>query len=150
MVKEVPALTHAFCLIWWPFAWQPFSASTTSGASGCVTDRGPIWWRPTRTNQTKLNPTERNRTSPVTSSRGTCSAICSSSKQCRFLSLNLPFTSLLELTGSYLLNIRAEFEDWRPGLSQLLQPVPFPDDALADEVFIRSAELIALFNGLVA
>jgi len=38
----------------------------------------------------------------------------------------------------YLLIIKtiAEFDDWRPGLSQLLQPVPFPDDALADEVFI--------------
>lgn len=31
----------------------------------------------------------------------------------------------------------AEFEDWRPGLAQLLQPVPFPDEALADDVFIR-------------
>jgi len=39
----------------------------------------------------------------------------------------------------YLLIIKtiAKFDDWRPGLAQLLQSVPFPDDALADEVFIR-------------
>ncbi|KAK7082075.1 hypothetical protein SK128_001618 [Halocaridina rubra] len=30
-----------------------------------------------------------------------------------------------------------EFDDWRPGLAQLLQPIPFPDIALADEEFIR-------------
>lgn len=30
-----------------------------------------------------------------------------------------------------------EYDDWRPGLAQLLQPIPFPDVALADEKFIR-------------
>ncbi|KAG0726243.1 C-Maf-inducing protein [Chionoecetes opilio] len=30
-----------------------------------------------------------------------------------------------------------EYDDWRPGLAQLLQPIPFPDVALADEDFIR-------------
>ncbi|XP_064099710.1 C-Maf-inducing protein-like isoform X2 [Macrobrachium nipponense] len=30
-----------------------------------------------------------------------------------------------------------EYDDWRPGLAQLLQPIPFPDVALADEEFIR-------------
>ena len=33
-----------------------------------------------------------------------------------------------------------EFDDWRPGLAQLLQPVPFPDDALIDEIFIKYAK----------
>lgn len=32
---------------------------------------------------------------------------------------------------------RSEFDDWRPGLAQLLQPVPFPDEALVDDVFIK-------------
>lgn len=34
-----------------------------------------------------------------------------------------------------------EYDDWRPGLAQLLQPIPFPDVALADEKFIRSVSL---------
>ncbi|GIY85374.1 c-Maf-inducing protein [Caerostris extrusa] len=29
-------------------------------------------------------------------------------------------------------------EDWMPGLSQLLQPIPFPDDALADSLFTKN------------
>ncbi|XP_074646959.1 C-Maf-inducing protein-like [Tubulanus polymorphus] len=29
----------------------------------------------------------------------------------------------------------SEFDDWRPVLSSLLQPLPFPDDAIADEQF---------------
>ncbi|KAJ9597873.1 hypothetical protein L9F63_011274, partial [Diploptera punctata] len=32
----------------------------------------------------------------------------------------------------------SEYEDWRPVLAQLLQPIPFPSDALAHEAFIRS------------
>lgn len=39
-----------------------------------------------------------------------------------------------------LLICSVEFDDWRPGLAQLLQPVPFPDDALIDEVFIKYAK----------
>ncbi|KAK7789019.1 hypothetical protein R5R35_009972 [Gryllus longicercus] len=38
---------------------------------------------------------------------------------------------------SVLLTV-SEYDDWRPGLAQLLQPIPFPDDALAHEPFIRS------------
>ncbi|XP_046395033.1 uncharacterized protein LOC124162504 isoform X2 [Ischnura elegans] len=30
----------------------------------------------------------------------------------------------------------SEYDDWRPGLAQLLQPIPFPDDALAHEPFL--------------
>jgi hypothetical protein len=30
-----------------------------------------------------------------------------------------------------------EYDDWRPILAQLLQPIPFPSDALAHEPFIR-------------
>ncbi|XP_076321319.1 C-Maf-inducing protein-like isoform X3 [Tachypleus tridentatus] len=30
------------------------------------------------------------------------------------------------------------FDDWRPGLAQLLQPIPFPDDALAYDRFTKS------------
>ncbi|CAH1779274.1 unnamed protein product [Owenia fusiformis] len=29
----------------------------------------------------------------------------------------------------------SEYEDWRPNLSSLLQPIPFPDEALADKTF---------------
>ncbi|XP_076044287.1 C-Maf-inducing protein-like isoform X1 [Oratosquilla oratoria] len=36
-----------------------------------------------------------------------------------------------------ILAVICEYEDWRPGLAQLLQPIPFPDQALADENFIR-------------
>ncbi|XP_021925501.1 C-Maf-inducing protein-like isoform X2 [Zootermopsis nevadensis] len=32
----------------------------------------------------------------------------------------------------------SEYDDWRPVLAQLLQPIPFPTDALAHEPFIRS------------
>ncbi|XP_031784390.1 C-Maf-inducing protein isoform X2 [Nasonia vitripennis] len=32
-----------------------------------------------------------------------------------------------------VLNIASEYADWRPGLGALLQPVPFPEDALADK-----------------
>lgn len=32
----------------------------------------------------------------------------------------------------------SEFDDWLPGLAQLLQPLPFPDEALGNENFIRS------------
>ena len=38
------------------------------------------------------------------------------------------------------LSCSSEFSDWRPGLAQLLQPIPYPDDALADEVFIKSVQ----------
>jgi hypothetical protein len=31
----------------------------------------------------------------------------------------------------------SEYDDWRPALAQLLQPIPFPTDALAHEPFIR-------------
>lgn len=31
----------------------------------------------------------------------------------------------------------SEYDDWRPILAQLLQPIPFPSDALAHEPFIR-------------
>ncbi|XP_054720950.1 C-Maf-inducing protein-like [Uloborus diversus] len=37
-----------------------------------------------------------------------------------------------------VLDIIATHEDWRPGLAQLLQPIPFPDSALADCIFTRS------------
>ncbi|XP_057377088.1 C-Maf-inducing protein-like [Daphnia carinata] len=36
-----------------------------------------------------------------------------------------------------IIKTACEFEDWRPGLAQLLQPVPFPDEALVDDVFIK-------------
>ncbi|KAK3854226.1 hypothetical protein Pcinc_039278 [Petrolisthes cinctipes] len=36
-----------------------------------------------------------------------------------------------------VLNKICDYDDWRPGLAQLLQPIPFPDEALADEEFIR-------------
>ncbi|XP_046661179.1 C-Maf-inducing protein-like [Homalodisca vitripennis] len=32
----------------------------------------------------------------------------------------------------------SEYDDWRPGLAQLLQPVPVPDDALTSPHFIKS------------
>ncbi|XP_051159693.1 C-Maf-inducing protein-like [Leptopilina boulardi] len=32
-----------------------------------------------------------------------------------------------------VLNVASEYADWRPGLSALLQPVPFPEEALADK-----------------
>ncbi|KAJ8673741.1 hypothetical protein QAD02_005003, partial [Eretmocerus hayati] len=32
-----------------------------------------------------------------------------------------------------VLNIASEYADWRPGLGALLQPVPFPEEALADK-----------------
>ncbi|XP_069681421.1 C-Maf-inducing protein-like isoform X2 [Periplaneta americana] len=32
----------------------------------------------------------------------------------------------------------SEYEDWRPVLAQLLQPIPFPSDALSHEPFVRS------------
>ncbi|XP_046629601.1 C-Maf-inducing protein-like [Neodiprion virginianus] len=32
-----------------------------------------------------------------------------------------------------LLNVASEYADWRPGLGGLLQPVPFPEEALADK-----------------
>lgn len=38
----------------------------------------------------------------------------------------------------HILDIISTHEDWRPGLAQLLQPIPFPDDALADNVFSGS------------
>lgn len=31
----------------------------------------------------------------------------------------------------------SDYDDWRPILAQLLQPIPFPSDALAHEPFIR-------------
>ncbi|XP_063221061.1 C-Maf-inducing protein-like isoform X2 [Bacillus rossius redtenbacheri] len=32
----------------------------------------------------------------------------------------------------------SEYEDWRPGLAQLLQPIPFPDEALTYPLFMES------------
>ncbi|XP_067002506.2 C-Maf-inducing protein isoform X2 [Anabrus simplex] len=32
----------------------------------------------------------------------------------------------------------SKYDDWRPGLAQLLQPIPFPDEALAYEPFVRN------------
>ncbi|XP_049964481.1 C-Maf-inducing protein-like [Schistocerca serialis cubense] len=32
----------------------------------------------------------------------------------------------------------SEYDDWRPGLAQLLQPIPFPEDALRCEPFTRN------------
>ncbi|XP_055933157.1 C-Maf-inducing protein-like [Argiope bruennichi] len=40
------------------------------------------------------------------------------------------FVSMLEFISAH--------EDWLPGLSQLLQPIPFPDDALADSLFTKN------------
>lgn len=34
--------------------------------------------------------------------------------------------------------IISEYDDWKPGLAQLLQPIPFPDEALSYEPFLRS------------
>lgn len=34
--------------------------------------------------------------------------------------------------------IISEYDDWRQGLAQLLQPIPFPDEALSHEPFLRS------------
>ncbi|XP_022253249.1 C-Maf-inducing protein-like isoform X3 [Limulus polyphemus] len=34
------------------------------------------------------------------------------------------------------------FEDWRPGLAQLLQPIPFPHDALAYAQFTKNFKLV--------
>ncbi|KAL0279312.1 UNVERIFIED_CONTAM: hypothetical protein PYX00_000901 [Menopon gallinae] len=31
----------------------------------------------------------------------------------------------------------SDFGDWRPGLAQLLQPIPFPDDALSHDSFVE-------------
>ncbi|CAG2066674.1 unnamed protein product, partial [Timema podura] len=31
----------------------------------------------------------------------------------------------------------SEYDDWRPGLAQLLQPIPFPDEALGYQPFIH-------------
>nr|XP_042903659.1 C-Maf-inducing protein isoform X2 [Parasteatoda tepidariorum] len=42
----------------------------------------------------------------------------------------------------YILEIISSYEDWMPGLSQLLQPIPFPDDAIADSFFTKSLKLI--------
>ncbi|CAL4066694.1 unnamed protein product, partial [Meganyctiphanes norvegica] len=41
--------------------------------------------------------------------------------------------------GCYLsvLQTICEYEDWRPGLAQLLQPIPFPDEALTEDEFLR-------------
>ena len=46
-------------------------------------------------------------------------------------------------------NNSSEFEDWRPGLAQLLQPVPFPDEALVDDVFIKSVCRITCVKSLL-
>ncbi|XP_023316799.1 C-Maf-inducing protein-like isoform X2 [Trichogramma pretiosum] len=47
---------------------------------------------------------------------------------------NVSPTSLPPLRCYLLvLNIASEYADWRPGLGALLQPVPFPEDALADK-----------------
>lgn len=37
-----------------------------------------------------------------------------------------------------VLEILSTYEDWRPSLAQLLQPIPFPDDALAHGLFTTS------------
>ncbi|EFX67109.1 hypothetical protein DAPPUDRAFT_64161 [Daphnia pulex] len=41
-----------------------------------------------------------------------------------------------------IIKTACEFEDWRPGLAQLLQPVPFPDEALVDDVFIKGMGIV--------
>ncbi|KZS18373.1 C-Maf-inducing protein [Daphnia magna] len=41
-----------------------------------------------------------------------------------------------------IIKTACEFEDWRPGLAQLLQPVPFPDEALVDDVFIKGMGVV--------
>ncbi|KAG8201592.1 hypothetical protein JTE90_011258 [Oedothorax gibbosus] len=38
----------------------------------------------------------------------------------------------------YILELISIHEDWLPGLSQLLQPIPFPDDALSHSLFTKS------------
>ncbi|XP_035704449.1 C-Maf-inducing protein isoform X2 [Folsomia candida] len=37
-----------------------------------------------------------------------------------------------------VLDTISEFEDWRPSLAQLLQPIPFPEEALSNSFFTRS------------
>ena len=43
----------------------------------------------------------------------------------------------LHLLRQLLDFFRCDYNDWRPGLALLLQPVPFPDVALAEEYFIQ-------------
>ncbi|XP_033217067.1 C-Maf-inducing protein-like [Belonocnema kinseyi] len=51
------------------------------------------------------------------------------------LSVNEDKTEDLPPLRCYLLvlNVASEYADWRPGLGGLLQPVPFPEEALADK-----------------
>ena len=96
--KEVPARIRVSCQIWWPCAWRPFSAFTTSDASVC-TEAGGIW-RPAQTLATRVVALRVNLKRPpqsTTSRRitlipdlalnqtdrpGTCSATWISSTQC--------------------------------------------------------------------
>ncbi|XP_024936133.1 C-Maf-inducing protein isoform X2 [Cephus cinctus] len=43
-----------------------------------------------------------------------------------------------------VLNVASEYADWRPGLGALLQPVPFPEEALADKEVQETILLCAM------
>lgn len=45
------------------------------------------------------------------------------------------------------MEFRSEYADWRPGLSALLQPVPFPERALADKE-VQNAVLLGVMQSL--
>jgi hypothetical protein len=80
----------------------------------------------------------------TTTTSGTCNVTWPSSKLRQFGNfLFLKPTSNGQLNKTFFICFSfdvicsCEFEDWRPGLAQLLQPVPFPDEALVDDVFIK-------------
>ncbi|XP_042225826.1 C-Maf-inducing protein-like isoform X2 [Homarus americanus] len=68
-----------------------------------------------------------------------CVLVAEQKDQERLNSLHQTNDDTINNLSCYLsvLNKICEYDDWRPGLAQLLQPIPFPDVALADEEFIR-------------
>ncbi|XP_064641803.1 C-Maf-inducing protein-like isoform X2 [Lineus longissimus] len=51
--------------------------------------------------------------------------------------LNMTYGDIQERLSCYvsILETMSECEDWKPLLGSLLQPIPFPDEAIADEMF---------------
>ncbi|XP_069935697.1 C-Maf-inducing protein isoform X2 [Cherax quadricarinatus] len=68
-----------------------------------------------------------------------CVLVAEQKDQERLNSLNQTAEETANNLSCYLSVLKkiCEYDDWRPGLAQLLQPIPFPDVALADEEFIR-------------
>lgn len=115
-----------------PIRWRKKNMSNNRlGLPILVKDRRKINRRHIANNNNNNRPTIARITTVIS---GTCNVIWPSSIPCKSIRINEEMMTFSEL---WLYSISSEFEDWRPGLAQLLQPVPFPDEALVDDDFIK-------------